>query len=279
MNIKRNTIIEGENGRPILIDHFYEDNEKDLPVVVFCHGFKGFKDWGAWDLMGLAFAKAGYLFIKFNYSHNGGTAEQPIDFPDLEAFGNNNYSIEVRDTVRVLDWVSNTALPAKLDDLTLIGHSRAGGITTIVASQDKRVSRLVTMASVAHYEQRFPKGEELSNWKEKGVYYIKNGRTHQEMPLYYQFYEDFLENREQLDIIKSAKNLEKSHLIIHGDADPTVDVQDAKDLHRASEKSQLKIIRGGNHVFGASHPWEKSHLPADLRQVTQCILNYLRSEN
>ncbi|MGB5982673.1 MAG: alpha/beta fold hydrolase [Nonlabens sp.] len=279
MNIKRNTIIEGENGRPILIDHFHADNEKNLPIVVFCHGFKGFKDWGAWDLMGLAFAKAGYLFIKFNYSHNGGTAEQPIDFPDLEAFGNNNYSIEVRDTLRVLDWISNNTLPAKLDDLTLIGHSRAGGIATIVASQDERVSRLITMASVAHYEERFPKGKELSDWKENGVYYIKNGRTHQEMPLYYQFYEDFLENREQLDIIKSAKNLGKPHLILHCDEDPTVDIQDAKDLLRASKKSQLKIIRGGNHVFGASHPWEKFHLPEDLRQATQCILNYLDSKN
>ena len=56
------------------------------PLIIFCHGYKGFKDWGAWNLMAEAFAKIGFCFIKFNFSHNGGTIEQPIDFPDLEAF-------------------------------------------------------------------------------------------------------------------------------------------------------------------------------------------------
>lgn len=286
MHIQRNTIIDGENGRPILIDYFHKENAQKLPVVIFCHGFKGYKDWGAWDLMGLAFArslsdlegKAGHLFIKFNYSHNGGTAKEPIDFPDLEAFGNNNYSIELRDTKRVLDWLSSQDLPADLDKITLIGHSRAGGIATIVASEDDRINRLITLASVAHYEERFPQGDEWRKWKENGVYYIKNGRTHQEMPLYYQFYEDFIENRDRLSIIMAANQLNKPHLIIHGDADPTVDIQDARDLHTASKKSELKIVRGGDHVFGASHPWEKKHLPADLRQVVQCCLNFLDSK-
>lgn len=275
MNITRNIEIKGENDRPILIDTFYHETPEKLPVIIFCHGFKGFKDWGAWDLMGLAFAKAGYLFIKFNYSHNGGTKEQPIDFPDLEAFGNNNYSIEVRDTKRVLDWLKQSDLPAT-DEITLMGHSRAGGIATIVASQDARVTRLVTMASVAHYDQRFPKGKELQEWKENGVYYIKNGRTRQEMPLYYQFYEDFQRNSDQLNITQAARKLKVPHLIIHGDADPTVAVQDAHDLKEASPQSELRILRGADHVFGASHPWNKDHMPNDLRQVVQCVGNFLK---
>jgi len=277
MNITINIEIKGENDRPILIDTFHHETSEKLPVIIFCHGFKGFKDWGAWDLMGLAFAKAGYLFIKFNYSHNGGTKEQPIDFPDLEAFGNNNYSIEVRDTKRVLDWLQQSDLPAT-DEITLMGHSRAGGIATIVASKDDRVTRLVTMASVAHYDQRFPKGEELQEWKENGVYYIKNGRTQQEMPLYYQFYEDFQANSVQLDIIKAASNLTIPHFIVHGDADPTVAVQDAYDLKEASPQSELRILRGADHAFGASHPWDKNHMPNDLRQVMQCVLNFIQAD-
>ena len=283
MNVTRNIEIEGENGRPILIDTFHQKTSENLPVIIFCHGFKGFKDWGAWDLMGLAFArslsgvegKAGYLFIKFNYSHNGGTKEQPIDFLDLEAFGKNNYSIEVRDTKRVLNWLKQSDLPAK-GDITLIGHSRAGGIATIVASDDSRVTRLVTMASVAHYDQRFPQGEELQKWKHNGVYYIKNGRTQQEMPLYFQFYEDFQSNSDQLNITQAARKLRIPHLIIHGDADPTVAVQDAHDLKEANPQSELRILRGADHVFGASHPWDKDHMPNDLRQAVQCMLNFLK---
>ena len=46
------------------------------------------------------FAASGIAVLKFNFSHNGGTVEQPIDFPDLEAFGHNNYTKELDDLNR-----------------------------------------------------------------------------------------------------------------------------------------------------------------------------------
>ena len=94
MKIIKNIILDGRHSKPILADVFFKENNQPKKVVVFCHGYKGFKDWGAWNLMAEEFAKAGFFFIKFNFSHNGGTPEQPIDFPDLEAFGNNNYTKE-----------------------------------------------------------------------------------------------------------------------------------------------------------------------------------------
>ena len=95
--IKQHYVIDGKHQKPILIDTTCVSKKTKLPIIIFCHGYKGFKDWGAWNLMANAFAKAGFLFLKFNFSHNGGTVEQPIDFPDLEAFGNNNYTKELDD--------------------------------------------------------------------------------------------------------------------------------------------------------------------------------------
>lgn len=276
MITSNNNIIKGENNRDILLDFEYLESSTPLPVVVFCHGYKGYKDWGAWSLMGSAFAKAGFLFIKFNYSHNGGTVEQPIDFPDLDAFGNNNYSKEVRDTVTVLDWIENSQLPIDSTQINLIGHSRAGGITTIVTAKDSRISKLITLAAVANYAERFPNGKALENWKENGVMYVKNGRTKQEMPLFYQFYEDFVQNEEALTIIKQAEKIKQPHLILHGENDTTVLVYDALAIHKASPNSQLKLIREANHTLGASHPWESSLLPAHLREAIQCMINFLR---
>ena len=40
--------------------------------------------------------------------------DQPIDFPDLEAFGNNNYTKELDDLRSVIDWVENFDSPLKL---------------------------------------------------------------------------------------------------------------------------------------------------------------------
>jgi pimeloyl-ACP methyl ester carboxylesterase len=276
MQAKTNIQIPSENGKTILLDYTYQPEDHSLPVVIFCHGLKGYKDWGAWNLMGSAFAKAGFLFIKFNFSHNGGTPEEPIDFPDLEAFGSNNYSLEVRDVNRVLDWIEASDLPVDVRQVYLIGHSRAGGITTIAAANDKRIKKLITMAGVADYEERFPTGKQLEQWKTDGVYYVKNGRTKQEMPFYYQMYEDFQENKEDLNILQGALRLEIPHLIIHGTADETVALDDAHRLKKASKYSQMSLLRGAGHTFGAGHPWESELMPVDLTQAVQCAINFLK---
>jgi len=275
MQTKNNIQIPSEHQKSILLDYTFQSVEKSLPVIIFCHGLKGYKDWGAWNLMGSAFAKAGFLFIKFNFSHNGGTPQQPIDFPDLEAFGNNNYSLEVRDLKRVLDWVEQSALPVDPTKINLIGHSRAGGITTITAAKDHRINKLITLAGVVDYAERFPSGEDLQKWKQNGVYYVKNGRTKQDMPFFYQMYEDFQANKEELTILNAAARLEVPHLIVHGTADETVAVHDAHRLHSASKQSQTSLLRGAGHTFGASHPWESSSMPPDLRQAVQCMINFL----
>ena len=97
MQIEKNFILHRADKKPILIDTFYNENVKNQPLVIFCHGYKGFKDWGAWNHMAETIAKEGFCLIQFNFSHNGGTMENPIDFPDLEAFGNNNYTKELDD--------------------------------------------------------------------------------------------------------------------------------------------------------------------------------------
>ena len=121
----KNLIIEGEHNKPILIDAFFKNDCKKKPIVIFCHGYKGFKDWGAWNLMAEAFANNNFFFVKFNFSHNGGTIDQPIDFPDLEAFGNNNYTKELDDLESVIDWVfQNEEFVNEIntDSISLIGH-------------------------------------------------------------------------------------------------------------------------------------------------------------
>ena len=78
---------------------------KPQPLVIFCHGFKGFKDFGCWDLVAKAFVEAGLAFVKFNFSYNGTTVDDPLNFGDLEAFGQNNFSIELDDLGAVIDFM------------------------------------------------------------------------------------------------------------------------------------------------------------------------------
>lgn len=280
--IKQSHIIERMDDKSILLDIRYIETNKKLPVVVFCHGYKGYKDWGCWNVMAETLANNGIFVLKFNFSHNGGTIENPIDFPDLEAFGQNNFSKELEDLDEVLTWVTNESnkysKALNLDNLCLIGHSRGGGIVTIKASEDNRVTKLITLAGVSDYKARFPQGEQLAYWKQEGVAYIENSRTKQQMPHYYQFYEDFVANEEQLTISRAAKELDKPHLIIHGTADETVTFLEAENLHKWSRQSELLAIEEANHTFGSSHPWEVKELPEDLKIATEEIIAFVRQK-
>lgn len=277
----KNIIIASNHKKPILIDAFYLENPIPKPMVIFCHGYKGFKDWGAWNLMAEKFAEAGFCFVKFNFSHNGGTIEQPIDFPDLEAFGTNNYSIELDDLNNVIDWVCETQdfkTKINLDDITLIGHSRGGGIATIKAEEDSRIKKLIGLASVSDFKARFNEGsKEFKNWKETGIKYVLNGRTLQKMPHYFQFYEDFIKNEKRLTIERAASLLKIPNLIIHGGNDTSVSIIEAKALHKWNPKSKLVIIENADHVFGVSHPWTKNTLLLEFQKAIDTMLEFIKT--
>ena len=277
MNISKNILIPGKNGKPILTDILYLEDEKPKPIIIFCHGYKGFKDWGAWNLMAEEFAKAGFCFIKFNFAFNGGTVKEPIDFPDLKAFGNNNYTKELDDLDSVINWlIDNYSQNKNFDtsNITLLGHSRGGGIVTIKAEEDSRITKVISLAGVCDYENRFPKDEAFDTWKKDGVYFVVNGRTKQNMPHFYQFFEDFEQNKERLDIKRATSNLKTPHLIIHGSNDTSVSIDEAKNLHKWNPKSELVIIEDADHVFNSKHPWGKKEMPLQLKQVIKAITEF-----
>jgi len=278
MNKLRNIAIEGPNQKPIVLDVFARQNSQAKPVLVFCHGYKGFKDWGAWNRMAEMFKEAGFFFVKFNFSHNGGTVEQPIDFPDLEAFGNNNYSKELDDLKAVLDWVftePSLQQEVNLQEVSLLGHSRGGGIVAIKAEEDVRVKKLISLAGVCDFGKRTATIGDLDQWKKEGVKYVLNGRTKQQMPHFYQFYEDFLENQTRLNIKRAVSNLKIPYLILHGNQDTSVLIEEAKQLHGWNPKSQLEIIDTANHVFNTSHPWKKSNVSNALEKAIRLSISFL----
>jgi pimeloyl-ACP methyl ester carboxylesterase len=279
MKVIKNIIIEGKHEKPIVTDVFYNETQQQKKVIVFCHGYKGFKDWGAWNLMAEAFANAGFFFIKFNFSHNGGTVEQPIDFPNLEAFGNNNYTKELDDLETVLDWIcfsNQFKNEANIDAISIIGHSRGGGIVTIKAAEDIRIKKIISLAAVSDFGARSSTIGDLENWKKTGVKHILNGRTKQEMPHYYQFYLDFKKHEIRLNIQKAAKKMTIPHLIIHGDSDTSISVKEAHKIHSWNSKSTLEIIENADHVFNVTHPWNSKEISKQLAEVVNKCSQFLR---
>ena len=277
--ITKNQILHRKNNKPIVWDAYFKSDGIKKPLVIFCHGYKGFKDWGSWDLVAETFSNQNLFFVKFNFSHNGGTIDNPIDFPDLKAFSENNYTKELIDLDDILNLILSENFTHKneidISNITLIGHSRGGGISIIKASEDQRITKLITWASVSDYGSRFGSSIEIIEWQENGVKYVLNGRTKQKMPHLYQFYEDFQINRERLNIKHSVKKLEIPFLIIHAKGDPSVTIKEADSLNSWNPKSVLFKIENSNHVFGASHPWEKDKLPENLKDVVERSIEFI----
>ncbi|WP_405563840.1 alpha/beta hydrolase family protein [Polaribacter sp. Asnod6-C07] len=278
MKILKNIIVDGNHQKPIVTDVFYKPTNQPKKVVIFCHGYKGFKDWGPWNLVAEDFAKADFFFIKFNFSHNGGTIEQPIDFPDLEAFGNNNYTKELDDLKSIIDWISNDNTfknEANIDDISLIGHSRGGGIVLLKANEDNRVKKVITLAAVCDFGKRSSTIGDLENWKKNGVKYVVNGRTNQQMPHFYQFYENYKLNEACLSIPNAVKNLDIPQLIIHGNKDDAVFISEGENLKKWNPDAQFKVIENANHVFNVSHPWKQNNLSQELKETVEFCFKFL----
>lgn len=278
MNItrKQNIIISNPETKDFLADAFYPEEGQKLPLVIFVHGYKGYKDWGAWNLMAEKFVGAGFFFVKFNFSHNGTTIEDPHNFADLEAFGNNNYSKELSDLEAVIDYFSKNE---KVDNhkIIVIGHSRGGGISIIKTHEDERINGLITLASVDTLD-RFPKNEAFEQWKNEGVYYVVNGRTKQEMPHYFQFYEDYEKDIHRFDVERATEMAKAHFLIIHGTSDESVSVKNAEHLHLLHPNSELYLIENADHTFGAKEPWEKDGLPKDLEDAVDRSIKFIKEK-
>lgn len=260
---------KGSAGKLITADLAYTTYPESVPIVVFAHGFKGFKDWGAWPLAAEIFASKRLPFFKFNFSHNGTTPAHLQDFVDLEAFGNNNFKIEYDDLGIVLDFIEKKAETFPFvwnGELHLIGHSRGGAIALLRAAQDSRISKCATWASVSDLE-RYLEMKEFKEWKNDGVHTIINGRTSQEMPIYFQFVETFAQHAETLRLGRHLENFEQPLLIIHGENDEVVPLADAHTIYQEVPHAILVEIENANHTFNTKHPLTERKITKAFAEV------------
>lgn len=280
MTRSKDIVLRSLHGRPFLADVFVVADGRPKPVVIHCHGFKGFKDWGAYDLMAETYAQAGFVFVKFNFSHNGTTIDQPKDFADLEAFGHNNFIKELDDLGVVIDWVCSSAFPVpaieiNTDAIYLTGHSRGGGIVVLKAGEDSRVKKIATWAGVNEFG-KYWKQDQMTKIKEEGVIYTENTRTKQQMPLYWQLYETYYANLPRLYIPDVVRRLSIPMLIVHGTNDDAVPYSAATEMKTWKPDAELLTIADGNHVFDTKEPWLETSLPKDMQTVVSETIRFFK---
>ncbi|MFT5479508.1 MAG: dienelactone hydrolase, partial [Bacteroidia bacterium] len=182
---KEEVRVLGAEDHLISCDLRFNPDLRSMPVVLFCHGFKGFKDWGPWNLVADRFAEAGIFFIKMNFSHNGVHPDNLLDITDPESFGQNSISKELADIKAVVDWFVNDNEIYKPyvdeENISIIGHSR-GAATSIISILENDKLRNVICWSGAYNLEKFLNLIPDEKWKLDGKTEVINGRTGQSYP-------------------------------------------------------------------------------------------------
>jgi len=244
--------LRGADGGPLYVDIRTGARSGEVrPVVVICHGFKGFKDWGMFPNVAERLALAGFTAVTFNFSGSGvGPAGDVVDEP--ERWFRQTLSGDLAD----LETVISHVLLDGSSWVGLVGHSRGGGVVILQAARDARVKALVTWASVAGFQHY--SAEELARWRRDGRIEVVNTRTGQMLPIGTDALRD-LESHSAgaLDVLAAASRVAVPWLIVHGSADESVPAREAARLAGASGsvRTELLTVDGAGHTFGARHPW------------------------
>jgi pimeloyl-ACP methyl ester carboxylesterase len=231
------------------------------PMILYTHGFKGFKDWGFVPYAGDFFAKNGFSFVAFNFSHNGIGADMQ-NFTEEEAFAENTYSLEVEELREMIERCSSGELDGQTSTrrLGLLGHSRGGGVALLAGQASPEVEAVCTWASISsvdRYEKHI-----YAQWKKDGFLEVVNSRTGQVLKMGLPMLKDIQKNgKSSLNILSATKHLGKPLLILHGSNDEGVRFFEAESLNIYADpnRSEMRLIPGAGHTFGAKHPFEGSN--------------------
>lgn len=251
---------------------FYKQKKK-ASLIIFVHGFKGFKDWGAFP-RGCAFlAENGFSVLAINLSKNG-VGESLTDFDELDLFANQTLSGDLEDVLTTINYVKEHPQDfpnADSDRIGIIGHSRGGHTVLPAAAESDDIKAVVTWSAVANYNKRWSY-EMKSDWEEQGYTEILNGRTRQWMRINKLVYDDALENDKRLMAEHRVQELTIPSLFFHGKEDPAVDPDSARTLFEkcGSDDKELVLVENAGHTYETSHPDDpEKPLPEEFKYVLE----------
>ncbi|MGO4276070.1 alpha/beta hydrolase family protein [Paenibacillus sp. TAF58] len=120
-----------ETDRVVRGDLYEASSQPAKGILIICHGYKGFKDWGMFPHVAKALAEDVDV-ISINFSHNGVGADL-LAFTELEKFARETYSKDLEDLHAVVNDRRYREGSANQKPILLLGHSRGAAVSLIYA--------------------------------------------------------------------------------------------------------------------------------------------------
>ena len=260
-----------------------------MPVVIFLHGFKSFRNWGFIPYICEVFAENEIISINLDFEFNGIKNESPVEF-DSEKFAQNTITSElqnVKDLITIIKNKSNEKLEHILSDkwngeIHLVGHSRGGGIALLAANQLTDISKIGLIAPIGYFDRYTPR---LKNqWLETGYLEFKDLMSRQILRMNSSYLVDLENHKEEYDLLNIVPKLMNSAQIIHGKLDLSVPLKEVNDLYNSFLKNidinkktncNFVLLEKANHLFNVKHPFESSN--SILDETCNVLLNFLKN--
>ena len=203
-------------------------------AVILCHGMDSNKNSEKLVYLCRALARRGVLALRFDFRYVG---ESNGEFADI------TYSGEVDDLEAAYAFVQHRR-PVRT---AILGSSMGGTVALLFAAREPRVAALVTVAAPIHPEafpRRILTDQQLQQWRERGFTIYRGQRLNATL----------LEDLERLDVLASARKVTCPTLVIHGEADEVVPVEEARELHAClTGPKKLCILKGTDHRISDPH--------------------------
>lgn len=214
------------------IDHTYHPGSRTDLLVVLAHGVTGNKDRPHLVALAEGLSARGWPCLRISYAGNGGSEGR---------FEDSCISKEVGDLQSVLDSVPRDVKVA------YVGHSMGGAVGVLTAARDLRIRALISLAGMTHTAD-FVKRE--FGDVTPGAGFMWDEEDH---PLSETYVNDLSRIESTLT---AAAAVTQPWLLIHGDADDLVPIQDGRDAFEAAlcEKEFLAIAGAGHSFDATSYP-------------------------
>ncbi len=197
-------------------------------AVILCHGMESSKESKKIVTLSRQLAERGILALRFDFAGSGESEGK------LEEI---TYSGEVVDLRAAYDFV----LRYKPKKIGVLGSSMGGTVALLFAAEEKNVAALVTIAAPVHperFSERLLTPEETRQWRTEGYIVYHEQRLNVSL----------LDDVEKIDVPGAARKVACPALVIHGDRDDTVPVEEGRELYAAlGGAKKLCILEGANH--------------------------------
>lgn len=201
-------------------------------IVVLGHGVTSNKDRPWLMMLSDALATAGIASLRFSFAGNGGSEgrfEEATLSKEVEDLGSVLGALEARGVARI----------------AYAGHSMGGAIGVLRASRDPRIACLVSLAGMVHVHE----------FMQRHLGHLAPGEAMFDKPEC-PWSRALADDAARIGSLTShAARIQVPWLLVHGDADDLVPVQDSLDAcEAAGDRPTLVTLGGIDHRFTDAIP-------------------------